>query len=352
LIVHQLLSSASEHDAVTHEAAEFRKLFSRWGWAGRDHAARIGRGSSNIQPIGGLDAAPDDVLLLHHSASMPNLQALLALPNPKLLVYHNITPADYLWDHAPSIAGHCALGRAQLPDLVRAVDVAAAHSAFNARELTALGAQATTVIPVFVDLSRLGRSEGSRQERTITPSILFVGRLSPHKRQDELIRVFALYRRQHAPDAGLVLVGAPLAASYTEALNRLAQESAPGAVTIESHLSSGALGERYRSASAFVCLSEHEGFCVPLLEAFQAEIPVIARPSGAIPEVTGDAAILVPDRDPSVIAELIDLVVSNGELRAELARRGLARLEVFSREPMETALRETIEATARAAAQR
>ena len=117
-------------------------------------------------------------------------------------------------------------------------------------------------------------------------------------------------------------------------------------------MSAHTLGDRYRSASAFVCLSEHEGFCVPLLEAFRAQVPVISRPSGAIPEVAGDAALLVEDRDPAVLAELIHLVVTDGQLRAELARRGLSRLAAFARAPMETKLRETVEATVSAAAVR
>jgi L-malate glycosyltransferase len=348
--VHQLLSSASEHDAVTNEAIEFRKLFGRWGWGGRDVAARIGRGSSRIEPIESLDAERNDVLLLHHSASMPNLDSLLALPNPKLLLYHNITPADHLWEHAPLIAGHCALGRSQLPELVRTVEVTAAHSAFNARELTELGARDVTVIPVFVDLSPLGSPGPDGVAPVGSPSILFVGRLSPHKRQDELIRVFALYREKHAPQARLTLVGSPLAAGYTDSLLRLAEKCAPGAITIQSHLSSAALGNRYKTASTFVCLSEHEGFGVPLLEAFAAGVPVIARPNGAVPEVAGDAAVLVPDRNPAVLAELLHLVETDGELRSELMRRGRARLEAFSRAPMESALRETIEATAQVAA--
>lgn len=361
--VHQILSGASRHDAVTHEASEFRGLFARWGWGGFDYAARIGAGASNILPIARLEPQPDDVLVLHHSASMPHVERLLGLPNPKLLVYHNITPADYLWEHAPLVAGHCALGRAQLPDLIRAVNLAAAHSEFNARELTALGAVRTTVIPVFVDLSRLGpfdggidsrlgRSDGAGRVPGGAPSILFVGRLSPHKGQAELIKVFSLYRQHRAPEAQLVLVGAPLAAGYTDSLHRLAEKHAPGAITIESGLSAHTLGDRYRSASAFVCLSEHEGFCVPLLEAFRAQVPVISHPSGAIPEVAGDAALLVEDRDPAVLAELINLVVTDGGLRAELARRGLSRLAAFSRAPMETKLRETVEATVSAAAGR
>src|SRR5205823_4574848 len=129
----------------------------------------------------------------------------------------------------------------------------------------------------------------------------FVGRLTPHKRQDEAIRAFALFRRLHAPDARLVLVGSPQPRGFDDALRGLAEELAPGAVRIERDLSADALWDRYRSADAFLCLSEHEGFCIPLLEAFHFGVPVVARPVGGVPEVAGDAALLVEDRDPAVI---------------------------------------------------
>lgn len=333
-------------DAVTQEAEQLRRLFSAWGWGGRDYAARVGPGTPAIRPIEQLDAGAEDVFLLHHSAFMPGLGKLLALPNPKLLLYHNITPAQYLWEHAPLVASQCAVGRGQLPHLVAAVDVTAAHSEFNARELADVGAEHTEVIPLFVDLGRLG-PQGRPSERSAPPVILFVGRLSPHKGQEELITAFALYRKHRAPGARLVLIGERLSAGYTEHLRHLADDLAPGAVTIETGLSAATLADRYRSASTFVCLSHHEGFCAPLLEAFHADLPVITRPSGAIPEVVGDAALLVEDDDPAVIAELIDLAVTDPELRSELIRRGRSQLQDFSPELTALQFRATVEAAAR-----
>jgi glycosyltransferase involved in cell wall biosynthesis len=356
--VHQILSGAGPHDAVTTEAIAFRSRFRRWGWGGGDHAARIAPGVDGS--IGGLAAfrpQPDDVLLIHHSAGTPRLDELLALANPKLLLYHNVTPASWLWDHAPLVAVQCAIGREQLPRLVRAVDVAAADSEFNANELRSLGAARTDVIPLLVERDRLGAPQpaGTRPRNGSTgegPLILFVGRLSPHKRQEELIRVFALYRRHRAPGARLALVGDPIAAGYALLLRRLADGLAPGAVTIESSLPVDELGDRYRTADALLCLSEHEGFCIPVLEAFHFGVPVIARPAGAVPEVAGDAALLVEDRDPAVIAELLHLAVTDSELRAELRRRGQARLERFAPERVAERLRAAVEATAEAGRER
>lgn len=347
--VHQVLSGAGPHDAITTEALIFRSRFRDWGWGGRDHAARIAPGTGGgFSPLAGLSPATDDVLLLHHSAGAPNLHELLALPNRKLLLYHNVTPASWLWDHAPLVAVHCAIGREQLPELVRAVDVAAADSAFNAAELEALGAERTEVIPLLVDRDRLGAPgpalAGPRTGEP--PTVLFVGRLSPHKGQDAAIRAFALYRRHRSPDARLVLVGDPLTTRYAELLRKLADTLAPGAVSIESGLSVDALGDRYRAADAFLCLSEHEGFCIPVLEALHFGLPVIARPAGAIPEVVGDAALLVEDRDPAVISELLHLAITDAELRAELRHRGAGRLAAYDPARIAASLRAAVERTA------
>ena len=348
MIVHQILSGAGPRDAITMEAVAFRERFRGWGWGGRDVAARIAPGlGARFASLASFNAAPSDLLLLHHSASTPGLGELLARPNRKLLLYHNVTPALWLWDDAPVVAAHCALGREQLPELVRASHVAAADSAFNAAELIALGARRTEVIPLLIDLQRLGPAQSAPSVSPVPgpsrgPTVLFVGRLSPHKRQDRLIEAFAAYRGARAPGARLVLVGEPLTEAYAESLRRLASRLAPGAVTVESGLTSAELGERYRAADVFVCLSEHEGFCIPLLEAMHFGVPVIARAAGAVPEVAGDAALLVPGDDPALVAELIHLVVTDAELREELAQRGRVRLEHYGPERVAEQLRAAV----------
>jgi L-malate glycosyltransferase len=345
--IHQLLSGAGPHDAITTEAVSFRARFRDWGWDGRDYAVHVAPGlNGHIWTLGRFRPKPEDLLLIHHSAGARRLRELLALPNRKLLLYHNVTPAPWFWEHAPNVAVQCAVGREQLPALVRSVQVAAADSAFNAAELEALGATRTAVIPLLVDYTRLGPPRTSPAPGP--PTVIFVGRLSPHKHQDEVIRAFSLYRRHRAPDARLILVGDPISSRYLEFLRSLAESLAPGAVSIESSLSNAELGERYRAAHVFLCLSAHEGFCIPVLEALSQGLPVIARPAGAIPETTGDAAILVDDPDPAVIAELVHLAVTDAELRAELRRRGQARLALYSPDRVAERLREAVESATRA----
>ncbi len=325
--VHQVLSGAGPYDAVTTQALAFRDLFGGWGWGGRDVAAEIDpRIGDRIAPLRSLNARDGDVLLVHYSAYAPKLRGVLDMPQRKLLISHNITPARWFWDHDPQAAVVCALGRKQLPEFAAAADVAAGVSLYNAREFGS-----DTVIPILFDPAGLGAP--ATAEPPGPPTILFVGRLAPHKRQDAVIRTFELYRRRHAPDARLVLVGAPINARYETAMRALADELSPGRVTIESGLTREQLADRWRSAHAFLCLSEHEGFCIPLLEAFAFGVPVIARAIGGVPEVAGDGALLLDGEDgESVAAELLALAVGDGELRAALRDRGVARVAAYSPE--------------------
>ena len=157
MIVHQLLSGAGPVDAVTNQARAYRRLFGEWGWGGSDFAGAIDpRVGSDFAPLARARPAAGDLLLFHYSAYAPKLERFLALPQRKVLVSHNITPAHWFWDFEPVTAVQCTIGREQLPTFARAVDLAIGVSAYNTAELTAAGARATAVVPVLVDPARLG----------------------------------------------------------------------------------------------------------------------------------------------------------------------------------------------------
>lgn len=326
--VSQVLCAAGPVDAVTNQALMCRALFRQWGWGGRDYAAVVAAGVDRraIRPLQGLRPATDELLLLHYSGYARGLERLFDSPRRSLLISHNVTPSRYFWYSHPMVAVHCELGRGQLAELGRAVGALAGVSSYNAEELRTMTGRVAAVIPVLFDRARLPPAghppDGS-------PTVLFVGRLAPHKRQDLVVRAFAAFRR-HQPDARLVLVGTPQSPEYAEALVRLADELAPGAVLFETGISPTRLWEHYRSAHVFLCLSEHEGFCIPLLEAFHFGVPVVARDAAAVGEVVSDAGVLLDAGDgSSTVAELLRIVVSDQQLRAELRARGERRLALF-----------------------
>ena len=343
MVLHQVLSGAGPWDAITREALAIRELAGAWGWSGGDHAAIMDpRIRGRIEPLDRLSVAENDTVLIHYSAYAPKLAAVLDTPARKILLNHNVTPPRWFWAHDAQAGLQCALGRQQMLRFAERCDVVVGDSLFNAREL---GSE--RVLPLvlpWIDAERPLPPEPARKGTVpvFAPVVLFVGRLVPHKRQDELIRAIALLRRHRLPDARLVLVGEPLHDRYAAGLHALAEELAPGAVTFERSLDDEALAARYRSAHVFLCLSEHEGFCIPLLEAFQHGVPVVARPRGAVTETVGDAALL-HDGPLDAMVELAHFAITDAELRGTLRERGHARLAAYSYPRTSALLRELLE---------
>jgi len=324
--VHQALSGAGPYDAVTAQALRWRELLAGRGYEGGVFAGAIDPRAGDVQPLARLDPRPADLTVLHYSAYAPHMRRALELPGRKLIVHHNVTPPRYLWDHAPNVAASCALALRELPGYLERADAVAAVSEYNARELTEAGARDVSVVPILLDPERL--SPRGTPPPGDGPLVLVVGRLVPNKRHDLAAQAFDAYRRACEPGARLLFVGEPLTAAY----RRLVESWAPAAVT--GGLPQPDLNAAYAEASVLLSTSEHEGFSVPLLEAFEFGLPVVARPAGGMPEVGGDAVLWVGEEpfDAAVAAELIDRAVRDGELRAELARRGRERLEAFAPE--------------------
>jgi glycosyltransferase involved in cell wall biosynthesis len=247
----------------------------------------------------------------------------------------------------PHAAAFAQLGRRQLASLADKVEMAIGVSDYNRAELDAAGFELTATVPILIDWQALEvQPDQGVVAGAATPGakLLFVGRLSPNKRQDDLIRMLAYYRRCIEPHARLLLVG-----SYRDQRQFQARLGAHArglgltdAVTFTGPVTLPQLVAYYRSASVFVSLSEHEGFGVPLLEAMYFDLPVVAHAAAAVPETVGDAALLLPRKDLAEAAEATALVVERPALREELIRRGKRRVAEFSADKVAQRTREVL----------
>ena len=330
-------------DAISNHVVALHELARRDGKDSRVYAIESTRAiDGGVLPYRRLfrTVQPDDTLLLHFSMGNEVFDQLAKLPARKVLVYHNVTPAEFFSGINAHAALHAQLGRKQLATLGDQMELGVGVSEYNRRELEAAGFARTAVVPLLIDWTAYDVAPDPAvlaQWSTVRTKLLFVGRIAPHKRQDDLIRLIAYYRACIDPEAQLILVGSYRdQPQYHARLRALAQElGVTGAVAFAGSVSLAALVAYYRTATAFVSLSEHEGFGVPLLEAMLFDLPVVAYDAGAVAETLGDAGLRVKSRELPEIAELVGLVGERPDLRAALIAAGRKRVAEFSTERVE-----------------
>lgn len=267
------------------------------------------------------------------------VDSLLTREEPLLVNYHNLTPASFFAKWAPDWLDAVALGRSQLHRLAKRTSHAIAVSKFNERDLRTAGFVSTSVVPPFVDVTALGVSGAHAASRAAGhpdsggpagATWLFVGKLLPHKAAHDLVRALAAYRHAYDPSARLVLVGGHPIASYANAVRDYANSlGLEEAVEMTGTTSTEALSAEYAAADVFVCLSDHEGFCFPLLEAMNNGLPVVAFAAGAVPDTLGASGVLLHDKSGPMVASAVHRVLTDAGLRDRIMRAGRLRLHEF-----------------------
>jgi L-malate glycosyltransferase len=337
--VDQFVPTLAPHDAIGSHVLNARTALRNAGyqsdiWA--EQVARPLRREAGDYSDYAASAAPAD-LIIYHASIHSRMASFVGERRERLLVdYHNITPSRFFAGWDPVSEARMDLGRAELRQLAVRADLALADSPFNEAELLEVGYPRTAVCPVLVDYrhgqpdpSTLARLEEERAQGGTR--WLFVGRLAPNKCQHDVIGAFAAYRRIFDSRAKLTLVGGGAAPRYEQALRTLCADlEIEEAVRFAGTIPSCELLAVYKGADVLVCLSEHEGFCVPIIEAMELGLPVVAFATAAIPDTAGDAAILLDDKDPLLVACAVDRLVCDAPLRLELVDAGRARAEHFS----------------------
>jgi glycosyltransferase involved in cell wall biosynthesis len=342
--IHQLLPSLGYGDAVAHQAIAIRDRLRGEGHLSDLFALdRHPRSAATTRSVVELAGEEGAVTIYHHAYWSEDLEAVMRqLPGRLVLVYHNVTPAEFLRPYGEALGATVAQARRVLSELLPRVDVPLAVSPFNARELQALGYRNVGLLPLVIDARPFEETTPSAEVLSRyadgRTNLLFVGRLTPSKRQEDVVRIFAWYRRFVDPSARLLLVGAaPEVDAYPSDLAAVVDSfGLRDAVVFSGKVSFSELVAYYRVADAFVCMSEHEGFCVPLIEAMLHDVPVIARATAAIPETLGGAGVLFEECHVPQIAQAIGRLLSDRDMRAavlETQRRRAAEFgpEAFAR---------------------
>jgi len=349
--IDQLVPAYHRGDAIGDEAAHLRQFFRSQGFDSEIYRLSCDRGLE--QESADFAAFPEskasDITILHFALPSPLTPAFRRLPGKKVIIHHNITAPEFFVGFSEEMVRLCRLGREELRSLAPAVDIALADSRFNAGELLEFGFREVQVFPLYVDLEKYRKPINElvyrllRDDRT---NILFVGRVVPNKKIEDLIRVVFYYKKYISSLVRLIVVGKTGSLpAYYRGLIKLADDFLlqPEEIQFTDHVPDEEMFAVYRAADVFLSLSEHEGFCLPLVESMVFDLPIIAFDSTAVPDTLDGAGLLLRRKKVGETAELVDIIAHDQDLRARLIQGQRDRLGRLTGEGREPFLLRTIE---------
>jgi glycosyltransferase involved in cell wall biosynthesis len=347
--IDQLLPGFAEGDAISAEVMVFDGILRKWGietgiYTDMQHVAPEVR--HLCRDLGEYQAERDDVAIHHYSIWSKAVDAFLDVAARKILVYHNITPAHFFRGFDDGLADQLTVAREKLGEAARKADRVWADSAFNAGELAELGIDDVHVFPLLFNPQAFDAPDDDNVFARFPvriPTLTWVGRLVPNKRVEDLITAFAWYNRTINPRSRLLLIGSERSCPrYYLMLRMLVCELKVPNVCFERYASPAKLAAYYEITDLFVTASDHEGYCLPLVEAIYKDVPVLAKERGGMPEALGGAGVLYDDLEPEELAALFDILLTDDAVRADVMQSQERRkAEIAGRDP-ESELREAL----------
>jgi L-malate glycosyltransferase len=320
--IHQVLATLGYGDAIGHEVLGIQRVLRT---AGYESDIFVETADERLEALTRdyhelVDCSHPDNLLLHHfSLGSRASRTAFALPDRMALIYHNITPPEYFVGVHRRLVRQCFRGRRELKAYATRCELALGDSEFNRRDLETLGFPHTAVLPVVPDFSHLDGPAlwiTAREFDDEWTNVLFVGRVIPNKKIEDLIRFFHAYQTLYNHRSRLLIVGAQSGFErYVAALHQLVATLGTRDVHFAGHVSDEELVAFYEVADLFLCASEHEGFCVPIVEAFYKQVPVLAYAATAVPDTMDGAGVLFDDKDPVRVATLMQAVLDDPDLQ-------------------------------------
>lgn len=340
MIVNQWVPAAHRGDAIGDSARRVRELLRAAGHQSDLFAMTIDEDlRGDVREFSDPAARRGDVTIFHFALPSPMTDAFASLPGGRVLQYHNITPPEFFAAYDAGLFRLAALGRSELRSLVGRVDLALGDSDFNRQELEAIGFAPTGVVPIAVNTDRITKAPRRPALEKILGdgliNILFVGRIVPNKRIEDHIRLAEVYKRYVDSYYRFIFVGRHdgLPRYYAQVRALINQyQMLPDRFWFTGPVPDDDLAAFYRWADVYVSLSEHEGFCVPLVEAMAADVPVLAYAAGAVPETLGGAGVLFAPKDLELAAEAMGLLVYDRPVREAVIAGQRKRLQDFSSE--------------------
>lgn len=336
----QLVSSLNFGDAVGNDALAIKHMLEGAGYATAifTFAVHPKIKEENVYNIDLLPELTEDDIIIYHYASEDGFQKLIEETAAKVVLrYHNVTPPEFFHGYDEKAETITRKGLAQIKSMRDAIDYGMVDSEQNKKDLEQMGYECPiSVVSILIpfkdyeqqpDLDVVnGYSDGNT-------NIVFVGRIVPNKKFEDVIACFAAYKKKYDPAARLFLVGNYQETdAYYQHLQEYIKECGVENVIFPGHIAFRTILAYYKIADLFLCMSEHEGFCVPLVEAMFFETPIVAYASTAIPGTLGGSGVLVESKEPERVAEKIHQVIEDEQYKNEIVKEQKKRLQDFSYE--------------------
>jgi glycosyltransferase involved in cell wall biosynthesis len=336
--IHQLTPSFAPRDAIGDHILQVQAVLREMGFRSDLYVADAWREVAHLtKPFRDYAAVPGEEtwLLYHASTGSPIADFLIERPEPKLVDYHNITPASMYGPWEPHVGAELQAARRQLAELAPHTTTSFSDSSYNEAELLALGYRSAGVVPILMDTAafdhRIDAHAVERLRNQASGAVwLFISRVAPNKAHHDLMKAFAVYRKVYDPNAQLRILGGSASHAYSTALEQFRSAlQLDDAIHFLGKVSDDDKAAHIEAADVYVSTSDHEGFGVTLLEAMHHGLPVVAYGSTAVPETMGDGGICLPTKEPATVAAAVHRVLSDDALRTALVAAGRARVAHF-----------------------
>jgi L-malate glycosyltransferase len=330
--IHQIVPTLSPADAIGNEVRLMQELFREWGYtsyifADNWHPDTPALKYKDYKKY----SQKENILIYHYAIGSEITEFFKKLPDHKIIIYHNLTPAKFFRGINEGLYNVLREGRDSLPSLIPSVEQAIGDSEYNRQELETMGFSQTAVLPILIDFNIYNKYNSSIVESYSDGyvNLLFVGRVSPNKKQEDILKIFYYYKSIN-PKSRLFLIGGYNGCErYFEHLREIVKKLQIPDVIFAGSVPLEDLIGYYKIADVFLCMSEHEGFCVPLVESMFFNIPIIAYNSTAIPHTLGNSGILVKEKKYDEIAELIHVITEDNTLKKKIIEQQKFRLNEF-----------------------
>lgn len=352
MIINQWVPAAHRGDAIGDSARTVRDLLRRMGHVSDLYAlTRDDDLKGDVRPHDHPGARAGAITIFHFALPSPMTEAFTSLPRGRVLQYHNVTPAHFFAPYDPALFRLAALGRSELASLAGHVDLALGDSEYNRAELESLGFEQTGVLPIAIDTGRItGAPRHPVLDRILDDGLvnfLFVGRVAPNKRLEDIIRLAEHYKRYVDAYYRFIFVGrSDGVPRYYASVRALIAEydMLPERFLFTGPVPDVELAAYYRAAAVYISMSEHEGFCAPLVEAMAADVPVLAYAAAAVPDTLAGAGVQFAPKDLEHAAELLGALAFDEDLRHAVIAGQRRRLADFADDRIERQLRSLVSA--------